>query len=369
MNGQGSFGAWIRRGRVTAVLRERPGFQELAVTVEVADGDGVGGEGRAWAFPPLLGGRLEPGQAVWLNVTAVRLGLGSGGRHLVVSTDPPRLQQGPPAGHIVKLRYTPWQQAVLACEEEAGPAHHLLRDPAATLAGMPVVAGELHSQLLPVLLGARRAGARRIAYVMTDGGALPAALSETAAELRRMGWLEAVITAGHAFGGDLEAVALPSALLAARWAVGAELAVVLMGPGIVGTGTAFGFTGVEQAWALQVAAALGGVPVAALRVGQGDPRPRHRGLSHHSRTVLGRLVPGPVWVALPRPSPLEPPPELLRRHAWVEVGVAELDAALEASPLPLRSMGRGVDQERPLFRFAAAAGFLGGWLAAFSGAA
>ncbi|MDI3299450.1 MAG: DUF3866 family protein [Bacillota bacterium] len=362
MNERAAFGAWVRRGRVDAVLRERPGFQELAVRVQAGEGEE---EGLAWAFPPLLGGRLEPGERVWLNVTAVRLGLGSGGHHLVLSADPPRPLEGPPAGHIVKLRYTPWQLAVLACEEEAGPAHAALAGPSGgSLDGMPVVAGELHSQLLPVLLGARRAGARRIAYVMTDGAALPAALSETVAELRRLGWIEAVITSGHAFGGDLEAVALPSALLAARRAVGAELAVVLMGPGIAGTGTPFGFSGVEQAWALQVTAALGGLPVAALRVSQADPRPRHRGVSHHSRATLGRLAAQAAWIAVPRPSPVELPAELLRRHAWLEVDRGEIDAALAASPLPLRSMGRGPAEEGYLFRFAAAAGYAAGWLAA-----
>lgn len=353
-------GAWLRRGHVLRLLRQRPGLQELAVLVEGEEPE----EAPAWAFPQLLGGPLRAGQAVWLNVTAVRLGLGSGGHHLVVATDPPRPLEGPPAGHIVKLRYTPWQLAVLACEEEGGPAREALSDPARQdLEGMPVVAGELHSQLLPVVLGARRAGLRRIAYVMTDGAALPAALSETAFELRRLGWLEAVITCGHAFGGDLEAVALPSALLAARWAAGAEMAVVLMGPGIAGTGTPFGFTGVEQAWSLQVAAALGGRPVAALRVSQADPRPRHRGVSHHARATLGRLAATPAWIAVPAPPPVELPPELLRRHAWLEVEGAEIEAALAGSPLPLRSMGRGPEEEGHLFRFAAAAGYAAGLLA------
>src|SRR5207249_3432378 len=118
-------------------------------------------------------------------------------------------------GHIMKLRYTPMQTEVLAVEAPESPHHEAMRG-AASIDGMPVLAASLHSQLLPAVAGVRmRAPAARIAYVMTDGGALDASLSDTVRGLRDRGWIDTVITVGHAVGGDLEAVNVYSGLLAA----------------------------------------------------------------------------------------------------------------------------------------------------------
>ena len=54
------------------------------------------------------------------------------------------------------------------------------------------------------------------------------------------------------------------------------------GPGIVGTATRLGFSGIEVGPVLDAAAGLGGAPIACLRVSFADPRARHRGVSHHS---------------------------------------------------------------------------------------
>src|SRR5205823_2242632 len=101
-----------------------------------------------------------------------------------------------------------------------------------------------------------------------------------AAALRREGLLDAVVTSGQAFGGDLEAITVFTAMLAARVSVGAEVIVVGDGPGNTGTATVWGASDVESAMALNAAAILGGRPVAALRVSFADPRERHRGVSH-----------------------------------------------------------------------------------------
>ena len=69
---------------------------------------------------------------------------------------------------------------------------------------------------------------------MTDGGALPAWFSRSAATLRESGWLAATVSVGQAFGGDLEAVTLHTGLLAARHVLGADLVVVAQGPGNLG---------------------------------------------------------------------------------------------------------------------------------------
>ena len=81
-------------------------------------------------------------------------------------------------------------------------------------------------------------------------------------------------------------MSIHSALAVARHVAGADAAVVAMGPGVVGTGTRLGFSALEVGPILDAAAALGGVPIACLRASGADPRPRHRGLSHHSATTL-----------------------------------------------------------------------------------
>src|SRR4029079_8733805 len=113
-------------------------------------------------------------------------------------------------------------------------------------AGLPVVATPLHSQLPAVAPGIRSVRPdARIAYVMTDGAALPLAMSDLVATLRDRGLVDTTITCGHVLGGDHESVNVYSALMIARHGAGADVAVVAMGPGIVGTGTALGFTGIE----------------------------------------------------------------------------------------------------------------------------
>lgn len=349
-----------RWGRVVRVVGTGPGITELVVDVD-------GRPGRAVLYHEFAG-PAAPGDRVLLNTTGVDLGLGSGGVHFVVAVAGREEREALPDGHLMKLRYTPAQIAVRGWEEGLPPG----RDGTADLGGLPVVVGELHSQLAPVVLGARGARAAgdarppRIAYIMTDGGALPAAFSRQVRALREAGLISAVITAGHAFGGDIEAVSVHSAMIAARAAVGADLAVVLMGPGILGTGTALGFSGVEQSWILDAAGALGGRPVAVARVSFADPRERHRGLSHHTRTNLGRLTHRPA--VLPLPAVTAPPARREMEMQLVESGIAArhqvrwldaapLEQALAASPVPLESMGRGYDDDPVFFLAAAAAGW------------
>jgi hypothetical protein len=196
---------------------------------------------------------------------------------------------------------------------------------------------------------------------MTDGAALPLALSDLVAAMVDDGLLVGTITTGHAFGGDLEAVSVPSGLALARHVLGAEVIVVAMGPGVVGSGTALGTTAVEVATILDAAAALGGVPVAALRMSSGDERPRHQGLSHHSRTALD-LVRSRVQVALPEGEVADG----LERHHVVVVDGPDTAALLAAAGLRVTTMGRAPEQDALFFRAAGAAGHLAGELAAAS---
>jgi hypothetical protein len=257
---------------------------------------------------------------------------------------------------------------VTASADEQGSEYHEMLETADSLQAMPAVVADLHSALPAVLAGLRRsvgtkaADSLRVAYVMTDGGALPAWFSRTIAGLRAAGWLAATITTGQSFGGDLEAVTVHSGLLTARHAVGADVAIVTQGPGNLGTGTKWGYSGVAAGEAVNAAAALGGRPVASLRISFADPRERHQGVSHHSLTAYGQVALAAADVvipALPEPraarvaadvAPLGP------RHRLITVPVDGLEEALRATPVALSTMGRSLDEDLEYFLAAAAAG-------------
>jgi len=268
----------------------------------------------------------------------------------------------------VKARYLPQQVMIAGADEQGSPYHDRLAD-ADDLSGLPVVVADLHSALPAVVAAVQhdRPGTR-VVYVMSDHGALPLAFSRTVAGLRAAGTLAGTVTVGQAFGGDLEAVNVHSGLLAARLALDAEVVVLTQGPGNLGTGTRWGFSGVACGEAVNAAAVLGGRPVASLRVSAVDPRPRHRGVSHHSLTAYGRVALRPADLALPDftavpglaglVDPVEQAAAALSSHRLHRVDLAGLTAALEASPVRLSSMGRGLVEDPAYFLAAAAAGRL-----------
>ena len=352
-----SYPAGVIRWRdavVAAVRREWPGAVELDVT-------SGGATMPALAYPALTG-RPQVGDRVLLNATALELGLGTGGYALVVAV-PERLPDDPAGpGHLVKARYTPLQVTVLGADEQGSPHHEVLRD-ADDLGGMPVVVADLHSAV-PAVLAALRADTPgvSVAYLMLDGGALPAWFSRTIATLRQAGWLAGTVTSGQAFGGDLETVTVHTGLLAARHVLGAQVTVVAQGPGNLGSGTRWGFSGVACGEAVNAVAALGGRPVASLRISEADPRPRHRGISHHSLTSYGRVALARADVVVP-----ELPGELGKqvtaqaaplgeRHRLVPVPVDGLMEPLAGCPVRLSTMGRGLAEDGAYFLAAAAAG-------------
>ncbi|SNR82397.1 DUF3866 family protein [Actinomadura mexicana] len=348
-----------RKGTVEDIRREWPGAVELDVS--------IGGEGthRALAYPALVG-RPEPGDTVLLNTTALAMGLGTGGYAMVVAV-PDRLPPDPAGpGHLVKARYTPLQATVLGADEQDSPHHPVLRD-ADSLDAMPVIVADLHSALPPILaaLLAGRPDAR-VVYVMPDGGALPAWFSMSIARLRDAGALAATVTVGQAFGGDLEAVTVHTGLLAARLVLEADVVVLAQGPGNLGTGTKWGFSGVAAGEAVNAASVLGGRPVGSLRVSEGDGRERHIGVSHHSLTAYGRVALARADIPVPelggpfgaRVAAGAAP--LGDRHRLVPVPVDGLHEALRAAEkdwgVRLSTMGRRLDEDLPYFLAAAAAG-------------
>lgn len=329
----------LRWGSVVAVTADHGDRVDLLVDI---DGEQV----RAAAFPA-LSGPLQADDRVLLNTTAVDLGLGTGGVHLVVAPD--RDVQVGAGGHAMKLRYSPLQVAVDAAEQDD---QTLPSD----LAGMPVVAAGLHSAVPAVAIGARAITPdARIAYVMTDGAALLLAFSDLVRAMRADGLLDLTITAGQATGGDLESVTLYSALIQAR-AAGADLAIVAMGPGNLGTGSRYGTAMMEVAGIADAAAALAGAPIVVPRISTSDARERHRGLSHHTVTALG-LAHATVTVPIPAdPTSLRDlVAPLGGRHRIAIEDIVSAERTLVESTL-LRSMGRSFADDPEPFRVAAAAG-------------
>jgi hypothetical protein len=316
----------LRRGRVSAVAERHEGL----VRVEV---DGV----PCVAYPELTG-PVALNDDVLVNVQARELELGSGGFDVLYANLTRGLElAAAEEAHVMKLPYTPLQFAVRHGEED-GPL-------ADSLEGMPVVCCSLHSQLAPVCAAL---GGRRVAYLQLPGGALPVPLSDALRALRSRGLLAEAVGVGACFGGDRDCVNVASALAWAKGS-GAEVAVCAIGPGIVGTGAALGHGGIAAAEALDAVSALGGTPILALRVSQADPRPRHRGVSHHSEAIL-RVAGSSVVVAWPDGCPLESP--LAEGAESVDV-----DAWREACEgLPLSHMGRGPDDDPWFFAAAFAAG-------------
>nr|WP_309298670.1 DUF3866 family protein [Brachybacterium conglomeratum] len=345
-----------------------PGVDRLEIDLD----DGAGTLS-AIAYEELTG-RPRAGEQVLLNTNAVRRELGTGGDAMVVARTEVLPETADVRGHMVKARYTPMQTMVDALDDPDSEHYETVRE-ATGIDGMPVVVADLHSSLPAIVAGIRaRRRSARIAYVHTDAAALPAVYSKSAARLREAGLLTAVISAGQSFGGDLEAVTVHSALLGARHVVGADVAIVIQGPGNLGTGTGWGFSGIQTAESLHAASVLGGVPIATLRVSEADERERHRGLSHHSSTAYGRALLAPVHLpVLPRTDSrynsfhesvrkqvkstiLKPAKKRGVLHHLTEVDAKGLRDALEEMPVRMTTMGRTLAEDYASFQYAALAG-------------
>ena len=358
---------------VESVTSESDDAQELLVrSVEAEDGELK--TRRAINFTA-MNGRVEVGDSVLLNTCAVELGLGTGGWDFVIARLNEDSFRMDPPGHVLKLRYTPLQFPILACESQESPHHDKIRK-FDSLNETPVICAELHSQLPGVCAGAiwhlQESGHiqfPRIAYIMTSGASLPIALSRNVAELKRKNWLSATITSGHAFGGDHEAINLYSALAIAKEVVEADLIIVCQGPGNVGTETPLGFSGIEQGEAINAVASLGGNPILCPRISFADSRERHEGLSHHTLTVLKKICHVHATVALPRFT--EPhrrgviqdeieSARLEDRYDFISVEASGGLSALKESGIRVTTMGRTISEDPEFFLTSVASGILGG---------
>ena len=345
----------LRRGTVV-------GTEPLTVRVD-------GEERRAWADETLVG-EVREGDEVIVNVEALDLELGSGGFD-VVHVNLTRGLEAPGAEgvHVMKLNYSSLQHPVAPVEEEASPAD---QDGGEARPAMPVLVLFLHGQLVPAAVAACMAApGLRLGYVQTPGAALPGSLSRDVRMLRDS-YLEDHVTAGAAYGGEREAISVAGALDAGA-RLGWEAAVVAPGPGILGSASTHGHGGMAALDSAHAALALGLPTLVAPRLSSGDPRPRHRGLSHHTETVL-RMLLAPVRVPVPEVDDSEWPvtgeedgggtalDELReacgdRHDIWVRnVDVDGYVQVAEEHGLPTRTMGRELEEDRLFFAAALAAG-------------
>jgi uncharacterized protein DUF3866 len=359
----------LRRARVLDAEPAPVGEQRLQIELSETPG-----HRRAAVADVGLIGRCEPGDELIVNVEALDLGLGSGGFDIVhVNLTRGLEYAGTPDANVMKLNYTSLQHTVAAVEEaELGlPLQH------------PVGVLALHGQLAPVAWAfAQAAPQLRLGFVQSEGGALPGGHSRTLRELRERGLLAGQITAGAAFGGEREAITTAGALHHGLRALGWDAAICGPGPGIVGSGSALGHGGLAALDSAHTALALGAPTLLVPRMSSGDERVRHRGISHHTLTVLELLL-EPVTVALPAGmrspvgtelraglgavfgdslAPARPRvalaldverPARITRHDWRRASV-DLPA-YAASRLPASTMGRSLAED-PLFFGAALAG-------------
>jgi hypothetical protein len=325
----------LRLKRATVLVAGPPSAMQQRLSVE------IDGTRRSAIADVGLVGAAQPGDELIVNVEAVELGLGSGGFDIVhVNLTRGLDGHGTPRAHVMKLNYTSLQHAVAPVEEGAADATPAA--PALPL-GRPAAVLALHGQLAPLAwaFAQRRPGAR-LGYVQTAGGALPGGHSCVVRELRDDGLLVGHLTAGASYGGaDGESITTAAALHHGLTALGWDAAVAGPGPGILGSGSALGHGGLQALDSAHTALALGCPTLVVARMSSSDLRARHRGLSHHTRTVLDLLL-APVTVAAPAgEDAIEP--DATGRHDWVRCEV-DLDGYLRTT-LPSRSMGR----EDPLF--------------------
>jgi len=321
----------LRRGIVVA---------EDPLTVE------VDGERRpAWADTTLLG-EMREGDEVVVNVAALDLDLGSGGFDVVHVNLTRGLAEGGPGGdeHAIKLNYTSLQHPVEPVEgtEPGRP--------------IPVLVLPLHGHLAPAAWAATQVSpGLKLGYVQTGGGALPGSFSRDVAELRERDLLCGHITAGPAYGGEYESLSTVGALDAAHH-LGWDAVLAGPGPGIIGSDTRLGHGGMAALDTAHAALSLQMLTLISPRLSAADPRERHRGVSHHTLTVLGLLL-GKVAIPVPKEEPVAIA-ELAVAAGWrhrLSEQPVDLDG-YAASGLPTRTMGRDLSEDPLFFAAALAAG-------------
>jgi len=234
-------------------------------------------------------GTLEIGNTVLVNTTACSLNLGTGGYHFIMANLDSTEKQSNGWGHGMKLKYTPQQVRVSFCEEENSPYHFLFQK-TIDFKNKIIYVGELHSMLLPLCAYLKDRKNIKISCIITDHGALPVFFSKNIRILKSLKLLDATISIGNAYGGDYECVNIYTGLQMAMNILESDVVVITMGPGIMGTSTPFGFSGLEMGFYIDFIRNHGGNVLYIPRISFSDYRTRHYGISHHTLNVLSHIV-------------------------------------------------------------------------------
>ena len=340
------------RLRAAEVRDVRLGLQRMTLS----DGS------EAYALTDLCG-PVKAGDELLVNTSALDLGLGTGGAHVVHTNLSAPYMGAEDQGRVMKARYLAEQQPVEAVEEAASdqtgfdqtasdqsgdptPVDREVRqEPAVrvlpSLADVGVVLCVLHSHALALAAAVRYATGEAPGYVMTDGGALPFVLSDLAATCLERGVIATAVSTGQAFGAPVEAVTVAAAV-AALAQRDIQRVVVAPGPGHLGTASPLGFSGLDLAGHAAVLDGLGAATALAVRASSDDMRERHRGVSHHARTVAAL---SPKRTEVPVPTRMAAAPSdakwitSLGERAVVMDPVAVADALVRCD-LRVTSMGR-----------------------------
>lgn len=346
-----------RVGVVESIVDQSEGLDDIRVSIN-------GDIQRAYNYSKMTG-NINVGDEVVLNTTAVELSLGTGGYHFVITNLNNLESDLTQGGHIMKLRYTPFQVKVDSVEEQESIYHDKIEN-FKSLDDMPVVVGTLHSMLTPFVASYKKNNPnKKLVYIMTDGAALPIYLSKNVDTLKSKGLIDSTITIGSAFGGDHECINIYTALITAKEILNADCVFVSMGPGIAGTGTKYGFTGIEQGPILDAVHKLGGNPIAIPRVSFADKRDRHVGISHHSITVFKDIVNVKVNIPITNyedekiyvvKSQIEKN-KLENKHNITIIDNKNTKLDLDYFGLKVRSMGRNYEQDKEFFEAASTAAY------------
>ncbi|MDI3312112.1 MAG: DUF3866 family protein [Thermoanaerobacterium sp.] len=338
----------IKKGIVKKIISEKADICFVEVDVE-------GIISKAVNYNKITG-IINVDDVVYVNQTARNLQLGTGGYDFVILNTRYDAFEYKNIGHIMKMRYSPMQINVLSVEEQDSPYHDIFNN-FEGLHGMPVIVAELHSMLAPTAIVLKKLKPSvKISYVMTDSACLPISFSNTVHYLKENSFIDSTITIGHAFGGDFEAVNIYSALICAREVAKSDVAIVAMGPGIVGTGTKYGFSGIDQAAIIDAINKIKGNPILIPRISFNDTRERHNGISHHTVTVV-ELVNSTCNMAVPKlkyekglflKKQLENPVFDKINKCFVDVETFR-ELLHNVKDIKFTTMGRGLDEESEFF--------------------
>jgi len=328
----------------------------VIVSAEPLEVEVEGERRRAWADEALLG-EMRKGDEVIINTAALDFGLGSGGFDVVHVNLTRGLEGGGESdAHVMKLNYTSLQHPVDPVERPNSRFQTHDIGAKGTTRSTPVAVLPLHGHLAPAAWAfAQAAPDPQIGYIQTGGGALPGSFSRDVKQLRARNLLCGHITAAPSYGGEHEALSAVGALDAATTELGWDAVLIGPGPGIIGSDTAYGHGGMSALENAHAALSLNLPTLISPRLSSSDPRDRHRGLSHHTQTVL-RLLLAPVEVPISIDAPevaaaLEP----FDHH--VEQVAVDLSGYAEAG-LPTTTMGRSLQDDPLFFTAALAAGRL-----------